>query len=304
MMACNLIVILGPTASGKTRLAVRLAKDLGSEIISADSRQVYKGMDIGTGKDREDYTVNGVAIPYHMIDIIEPDYEFNVFEFQKRFYQIFSMITSRGLLPILCGGTGLYIDAVLRKYGMIAVPEDLVLRRVLENETMASLMERLLKLNPSIHNTTDLFDRGRLVRAIEIATYTHKREGNLKNMNLPALEPLVIGIQWDRSVLKRRITERLEKRFREGLIEEVEKLHRHGISWNKLYHFGLEYRYVSLYIQRQLHYEEMFNILNSKIHQFAKRQETWFRRMEKQGTLIHWIEGDDYRAVQSLLKVS
>jgi tRNA dimethylallyltransferase len=300
-MTCNLIVIMGPTASGKTGLAACLAKDLGSEVISADSRQVYRGMDIGTGKDKEDYTIAGVSIPYHMIDIVDPDYEFSVFDFQNRFYKCFSMLISRGLLPILCGGTGLYIEAVLRGYRMMPVAENRDLRKSLEKETMASLTDRLLNLNVSVHNITDLTNRERLVRSIEIAAYTDDNKDKPENMSRTSLEPLVIGIHWDRSVLRKRITERLEKRLRAGLVEEVKNLHDRGVDWNKLHYFGLEYRYVGMYLQKQLAYDQMFNILNTKIHQFAKRQETWFRRMEKQGTLIHWIEGDDYYSVQELV---
>jgi tRNA dimethylallyltransferase len=300
-MTCNLIVILGPTASGKTGLAVRLAKDLGSEVISADSRQVYRGMDIGTGKDIGDYTIDGMCIPYHMIDIVDPEYEFNVFEFHGRFFQCFSILESRGILPVLCGGTGLYIEAVLQGYRMVDVPEDCELRKTLAKETMESLSERLLKLNGAVHNTTDLLDRKRLVRAIEIAAYTQDNKGVPDLFTFPSLEPLVIGIHWERSVLRKRITERLEERFRAGLIEEVQNLHDHGVDWEKLNFFGLEYRYVGMYLQGQLEYERMFQILNTKIHQFSKRQETWFRRMEKQGRVIHWIEGGDYRSLRMLV---
>lgn len=300
-MTCNLIVILGPTASGKTRLAIRLAKDLGSEIISADSRQVYRGMDIGTGKDTGDYTINGIPIPYHMIDIVDPEYEFSVFEFQRRFCQCFAILASRGILPVLCGGTGLYIEAVLKGYRMLDVPEDRELRKSLEKEAMESLTERLLQLNGAIHNTTDLLNRKRLVRAIEIAAYTQNYKGTPDQLNFPALKQLVIGIHWERSVLRRRITDRLEKRLRAGLIEEVQSLHDHGVDWEKLNFFGLEYRYVGMYLQGQLEYERMFQILNTRIHQFSKRQETWFRRMERRGTVIHWMEGDDYSSLRKLV---
>ena len=298
----NLVVILGPTASGKTRLAVRLAKDMGSEIISADSRQVYRGMDIGTGKDLKEYVVNGVAVPYHLIDVVDPDYEFNVFEFQQIFFRCFSEISSRGVVPVMVGGTGLYIESVLMGYRMMEVPENHVLRKELEKEDMQALAGRLLRVDPTVHNTTDLLDRKRLIRAIEIREFIelHDRE---KDNSIPVVAPLVIGVRWDRSILRQRITNRLTERLHAGLIEEVKKLNKSGIAWDKLDFFGLEYRYVGLYLQSKISYDEMFKKLNTRIHQFAKKQETWFRRMEKHGIQIHWINGDDYDAIRTLLNV-
>ena len=300
-MEYNLIVILGSTASGKTRLAAHLAKDMGSEIISADSRQVYRGMDIGTGKDLGEYIVDDISVPYHLINIVDPDYEFSVFEYQKRFFGCFDEITSRSIIPIMVGGTGLYIESVIKGYRMQVVPENQHLRAELENMDMESMAYRLLKLNPTVHNTTDLLDRKRLIRAIEIAEHA-KTHGPDESLTLPYISPLIIGIRWERSILRRRITDRLRERLASGMIEEIKNLHESGIGWEKLDFFGLEYRYVSLFLQGIINYNDMFQKLNTKIHQFAKKQETWFRRMERQGVKIHWITGADYEAVKLLLK--
>ncbi|MBM4272523.1 MAG: tRNA (adenosine(37)-N6)-dimethylallyltransferase MiaA [Deltaproteobacteria bacterium] len=296
----NLIVILGPTASGKTRLAARLAAELGSEIISADSRQVYCGMDVGTGKDLKDYVVEGAAVPYHLIDIADPTHDFSVFEYQRLFFQCFQEISSRGVIPVMVGGTGLYIEAVLRGYRMLEVPENSVLREELEGEDIEKLAEMLFALNPAVHNTTDLLDRKRLVRAIEIAVFTKSR-GLDDAVPRPEIQPLVIGVRWERSVLRERITRRLKARLKSGMIEEVKRLHDSGLGWERLNYFGLEYRYVGLFLQGKLGYEDMFRQLNTRIHQFAKRQETWFRRMEKQGIGIHWIQGDDYGEAKEII---
>jgi tRNA dimethylallyltransferase len=299
-MRYNLIVILGPNASGKTRMAARLAKDLGAEIVSADSRQVYRGMDIGTGKDLTDYIVDGVRIPYHLIDVVDPDHEFSVYEFQRRFLDCFSEITARGKIPILAGGTGLYIESLLRRYRMLPVPGDQDLRRELEGLDMDGLSRRLLELNPGIHNTTDLGDRERVIRAIEIARYTldHPDE----EVAMPEIRPLVFGINRDRKALRLRITERLQKRLDEGMVEEVRRLHGAGLSWETLERFGLEYRYVSRYLRKQISREEMFRTLEIRIRQFAKRQDTWFRGMERRGIDIIWIEGDDYEALRAKVR--
>ncbi|HBH87782.1 MAG TPA: tRNA (adenosine(37)-N6)-dimethylallyltransferase MiaA [Syntrophaceae bacterium] len=301
-MPCNLIVILGPTASGKTKLAARLAKELSSEIISADSRQVYRGMDIGTGKDLSEYVVDGTTIPYHFVNIVDPVYEFNVFEYQRHFFVCFSEISSRGIIPIMVGGTGLYIESVIKGYKMFEVPESHQLRDELEKEEMHALVSRLLALNPLPHNTTDLCDRKRLIRAIEIQEFAKAQDSSFDD-NVPVIVPLVIGIRWERSILRQRITHRLKERFMSGLIEEVKNLNASGIQWEKLDFFGLEYRYVGLYLRGALSYKDMFDTLNTRIHQFAKRQETWFRRMEKQGIQIHWIKGDDYDSLKKLLNV-
>jgi len=299
-MSPNLIVILGPTASGKTRLAVRLARDLGSEIISADSRQVYRGMDIGTGKDLEEYRIDGQEIPHHLINIVDPAEDFNVFEFQSRFYCCFAEISSRGLVPILVGGTGLYLSAVLEGYRMVEVPENQGLRESLQDESLEELQRRLLAMNPSLHNTTDLLDRSRVLRAIEIAEFYRKQEGNAQPV-LPAISPMVIGVHWNRESLRKRIALRLKERLAIGMIDEVIELHRSGIPWDRLHFWGLEYRYVALYLQRKMSYSEMVQILTNRISQFAKRQGTWFRRMERHGVGISWIEGDDYQALKTLV---
>jgi tRNA dimethylallyltransferase len=300
-MKYNLIVILGPTASGKTRLAARLAGDIRAEIISADSRQVYRGMDIGTGKDLAEYVVEGVNIPYHLINIVNPDDEFNVFEYQRRFLNCFKEISSRGMMPMLVGGTGLYIESVLKGYRMPFVPENSKLRKEVEMADMETLAKRLLERNPEVHNTTDLKDRKRLIRAIEIAEYIYVH-GLDESVSMPHIIPLVIGIRRERSVLRRRITERLQERLKNEMVEEVKRLHESGIGWEKLDYFGLEYRYVGLYLQGKINDTDMFQILATRIHQFAKRQETWFRRMERKGIEIQWFNGADYEAVQTFIK--
>lgn len=299
-MLYNLIVILGPTASGKTKLAARLAVELGGEILSADSRQVYRGMDIGTGKDLSEYVINGVRIPCHLIDIATPDHEFSVYEYQKRFFECFSDIRRRSLTAILAGGTGLYLEAVLRDYKMFEVPECAELRSELENLTMEELKERLLALNPSLHNTTDLTERRRLVRAIEIAEHA-KKVGEKFHRYPFCVVPFIIGLRWDRNVLRERIKSRLKARMN-GMIEEVRSLRLSGIRWERLISFGLEYRYVSLYLQGKLNRDELFETLNIRIGQYAKRQETWFRGMERRGLAIHWIENSDYDALRNLIR--
>lgn len=297
----NLIVLLGPTASGKTRLAARLAAELRAELISADSRQVYRGMDIGTGKDLSEYVVDGARVPCHLIDVAEPGHLFSVFEFQQRFYSCFREITGRGRMPILVGGTGLYIESVLREYRMLPVPEDASLRGELAGKSMEELSAMLLHLNPALHNTTDLTGRERLVRAVEIALHTAKH-GSQDGIERPDIVPLVIGIRWDRAVLRERITQRLKERLGQGMIEEVRRLRDEGVSWERLDEMGLEYRYVSLYLRGELAFEEMVRTLNIRIHQFAKRQDTWFRGMERRGIAIHWIEGADEAALREIVK--
>jgi tRNA dimethylallyltransferase len=282
--SCNLLVVLGPTASGKTRLAVGAAQALRGEIISADSRQVYRGMDLGTGKDLGEYG----AISHHLIDILEPGEEFHLFAFMRRFGEAFEAVQRRGRLPVLAGGTGLYLDAVLRGYQLAEVPENPPLRAELAEFSMEELAERLRGLRPALHNTTDLTDRARLLRAIEIA------EGEASAVPLPPLpelRPLVFGLRWERSELRRRITVRLKERLEQGMIEEVERLHAAGVPWATLEFYGLEYRYVAQHLQGQLNRNDMFQKLCSAIHDFAKRQETWFRRMERQGVTIHWLDG-------------
>lgn len=296
----NLIVLLGPTASGKTRLAARLAAELRAELISADSRQVYRGMDVGTGKDLSEYVVDGARVPCHLIDVAEPGHLFSVFEFQQRFYGCFREISGRGRMSILVGGTGLYIESVLREYRMLPVPEDASLRGELAGKSMEELSAMLLHLNPALHNTTDLTGRERLVRAVEIALHTAKH-GSQDAIERPDIVPLVVGIRWDRAVLRERITQRLKERLGQGMIEEVRRLRDEGVPWERLDEMGLEYRYVSLYLRGELAFEEMVRTLNIRIHQFAKRQDTWFRGMERRGIAIHWIEGADEAALREIV---
>ena len=284
-MSFNLLVILGPTASGKTTLAVQLAQRLNGEIISADSRQVFRGMDLGTGKDLQEYG----DVPYHLIDIAEPGDEFSVFNFQQLFTQAFEDIRRRQRLPILAGGSGLYLQAALQGYRFVEVPENPQLRASLESLTDEQLQERLLESRGNLHNTTDLTDRQRLIRAIEIAE-GEKEQGN-QTVHLPEIDPFVIGIRWDRQVLRQRITRRLRQRLDEGMVDEVESLLKRGVSPEVLDFYGLEYRFLSLFVCGELSRNDMFQKLNSAIHQFAKRQDTWFRRMERQGIRIHWVEG-------------
>lgn len=297
--AYNLIVILGPTASGKTSLAARLASELDSEIISADSRQVFKGMDIGTGKDLAEFFIDGKHIPHHLIDIIDPTDEFSVYDFQKLFYKVFEDLISKEIVPVLVGGTGLYIDSVLRGYSMQKVPHNEELRAELDGADLDSIVTRLKTLRPELHNTTDLFEKERAIRALEIAIF--EIDNPVQKENRPEIVPLVFGTRWDRSLLRDRITKRLKDRLDSGMIEEVERLHREGISWDKLDYFGLEYRYLGKYLQGELSRNDMFQKLNSAIHQFAKRQETWFRRMERHGININWIDNADYHHMKEIV---
>jgi tRNA dimethylallyltransferase len=299
-MECNLIVLLGPTASGKTRMAVRLGREFGSEIISADSRQVYRGLDIGTGKDLAEYAADGRPVPCHLIDIVEPAEEFSVFEYQSRFYRLFLSLREKGILPIMVGGSGLYLDAVIRGYRMTAVPVNAGLRRDLEILGREDLERRLRSLRTSFHNSTDFTDRNRMIRAIEIAEGS--AGGDRKATAFPDIRPFIIGLRWDREVLRRRITRRLEERIQAGLIDEARHLHQSGLNWERMEALGLEYRYASRHLRGKMDREEMFKALNVQIHRFAKRQLSWFRRMERQGTVIHWVEGDDVRRASALIR--
>jgi len=297
-MAKNLVVILGPTASGKTHLAAKLACDLKGEIISADSRQVYRKMDIGTGKDLNQYIIDGRPVPYHLIDIMEPENEFNLFEFQKRFYEIFNSLLETKKLPVLVGGTGLYLESVLVGYDMPQAVIDEEFRKNLSRKSKDELQNILYSLKPELHNKTDLEDSGRLIRAIEIEMARSIKNSDLQKK--PDIDAVVFGVRWERTELRQRITARLEERLQEGMMEEVVNLHSSGLSWAKLESFGLEYRFLAQYLQKMITFDEMKDKLNIAIHQFAKRQETWFRRMERKGIMINWIQGDNY----SLLKES
>ena len=280
-MKPNILVILGPTASGKTRLGVSAARELDGEIISADSRQVFSRMDIGSGKDLAEYG----EIPYHLIDIMEPGGEYSLFSFARHFTDAFNDISSRGKLPLLVGGTGLYLDAILRGYDLCEVPENKALRVELESISMVELEARLKELTPSLHNSTDLLERGRLVRAIEIALAE-----NATTLTLPQLVPLVFGIRIEREVVRKRITARLRERLQSGMIEEVQSLLAEGVPPERLDAYGLEYRYINQFLAGKLNRNDMYQKLNSAIHDFAKRQENWFRKMEKSGTRIIWLD--------------
>lgn len=281
-----LITILGPTASGKTKLAVSLAQKFHGEIISADSRQVYKGMDIGTGKDLKEY----LDIPHHLIDVIDPSQEYNLFEYATEFKRSFSDISTRNKLSFLVGGTGMYLDAILSRYKLTIAKSDENARRELENKPERELIALLKSFDKSLHNTTDLSDRQRLIRAIEIARATEQGEAQFQ---WPNCRPLVIGIRLPREIQKARITARLKARFDEGMIDEVKQLHQSGVSWDKLHFFGLEYRFIAQHLQGELSYNDMFQKLNSAIHAFSKQQNKWFRNIEKKGHSILWLDADE-----------
>lgn len=283
----KMIVILGPTAVGKTNLAVQLAITIKGEIISADSRQVYQGMDIGTGKDLDEYLINGNKVESHLIDILKSGDTYNLFDFQQDFYEAYKKIKSRDKTPILCGGTGLYIDAAINPKQMIRVKEDSLLRQELETLNQEELIEKLVFLNPKQHNQTDTINRDRTVRAIEIEIAKQKQ----KTIDSPVGEYIVFGIKTDRSFVRERIEIRLKDRLNNGMIEEVETLVKQGVSYERLNYYGLEYKFIGQYLSGQLNNEEMYSGLLQAIHRFAKKQMTWFRRMEKNGTQIHWIDG-------------
>jgi len=284
----DILTVLGHTAAGKTSFAAHLAMAVGGEIISADSRQVYRGMDIGTGKDYEDYLVNDYQVPVHLIDILDAGYEYNVYLYKRDFLRVFTDISERGILPVLCGGTGLYLESVLRNYHLLNVPLNASLREELEPKSDEELAG-ILKLYVPLHNITDTGHRKRLIRSIEIAKYQSAQ--GTETSDGRELDSLVLGISFERSLRRERITQRLRKRMEEGMVEEVEELLRKGVAAEKLDYYGLEYRYVSKYILNELSYDEMFSILNTAIHQFAKRQMTYFRGMERRGIKIHWLDG-------------
>ncbi len=283
-----MITILGPTASGKTALAAYVANALDGEVISADSRQVYRGMSIGTGKDLSEYTVNGKAVPYHLIDIAEPGYEYNIFEYQRDFLKAYTDIISRGKLPVLCGGSGMYLESVLKKYRLKKAEPDQQTLETLSQKTDEELKDLLLSLTTP-HNTTDLLDRNRMIRAIQISMPPdEKAEETVFPEQMPSL---IFGIHWERAVIRERITNRLQSRLENGMIEEVKELMNKGLTADQITFYGLEYRYIMLYLEKKLEYNEMFRLLNTAIHQFAKRQMTWFRKMEKNGIPIFWLDG-------------
>lgn len=283
-----MITILGPTATGKTRLAAHVAHRLNGEILSADSRQVYRGMDLGTGKDYDDYIVDGNRVPFHLVDIADPGYEYNVFEYQKDFLSAFLDVLSRDRLPVLCGGTGMYLEAVLSGYRLVEVPENKQLRAELVGKTLKEL-HQMLQAYRETHNTTDSTDRERAIRAIEIADYHKKYPG--EKSSFPRIDHHIFGVHFERWEIRRRITLRLRQRLEAGLAGEVKQLLDTGLKPEQLKFYGLEYRYLTEYVTGEISYDEMFSRLNTAIHQFAKRQMTWFRRMEKRGFRITWLEG-------------
>jgi tRNA dimethylallyltransferase len=297
-----LLVILGPTASGKTNLAVKIADLNNGEIISADSRQIYKDMTIGTGKDLNEYILNGKQIPYHLIDIISPQTDFSVFHFQKEFHPIYNKILDRNSLPILCGGTGLYIESILLKYDMDEVEPNFDLREKLQKEDHTNLINYLKELNPYLHNSSDLSSKKRTIRAIEIGlSLNNKKDIKDQNNYKRDFNYCVIGIAPNREIVRKRITQRLKFRLQNGMIEEVESLLKNGLDRDRLNYFGLEYKFIGQFLDKKLYYNDMFQKLNTAIHQFSKRQMTFFRRMEKRGIKINWIENVELNSVKDIL---
>ncbi len=286
-MKYDLITILGPTASGKTPLAAHLADKLGTEIISGDSRQIYRRMDLGTGKDLVDYVVDGRPVPYHLIDIVEPGYKYNVFEYQRDFLKAYEEITAKGKLPILCGGTGMYIESVLKGYRLLPVPENPELRASLEGKSLEELT-RILEGYKKLHNSTDVDTAKRAIRAIEIEEYYKQQPPEYREF--PTLNSLIIGVDIDRELRREKITRRLKQRLEEGMVEEVRGLLAEGIPAENLIYYGLEYKFLTQYAIGELTFDEMFLQLETAIHQFAKRQMTWFRGMERRGFTIHWLD--------------
>lgn len=288
----KLLTILGPTASGKTVLAAHVAYELGGEIISADSRQVYRGMDIGTGKDLDDYVINGRQIPYHLINICDAGTKYNLFQYQEDFLKAYEDIESRDVQPILCGGTGLYIESVLKGYNLSPVPQNQPLRDSLKGKNIKELTNILTRLKQqtgsNMHNTTDVDSCQRAIRAIEIETYNI--EHSTDNRAFPAIDSIIVGVSIDREARRAKITDRLKKRLDNGMVDEIRGILSKGVKPEDLIYYGLEYKYVTEYAIGKLSYEEMFRQLEIAIHQFAKRQMTWFRGMERRGATIHWID--------------
>lgn len=284
----DLLVVTGPTASGKTALAAALADRLNGEIISADSRQVYRGMNIGTGKDYADYIVNGKNIPVHLIDILDPGYKYNVFEYQRDFLNIYQEIENRNKFPVVCGGSGMYVDSIVSGYKLIEVPPDEDFRKGLEKKSLEELVN-ILRSYRNLHNTTDVDTKNRAIRAIEIEHYYS--EIKEPEIDFPTVRSLITGVKYDRESIRKRISQRLKERLSNGMIEEVQQLIDKGISVETLLYYGLEYKFITLYLTGKMSYDEMYYRLEVAIHQFAKRQMTWFRGMEKRGIQIHWLDG-------------
>jgi tRNA dimethylallyltransferase len=285
----DLLVVTGPTASGKTALAATIAYRVGGEIVSADSRQVYRGMNLGTGKDYDDYKLNGTFIPYHLIDIADPGYKYNVFEFQRDFKKVYSDLKKRKIFPVVCGGSGMYADSIITGYKMFEVPPDSGLRIELEKKSMEELKEILLTFK-SLHNSTDTDSKKRLIRAIEIE-HSNRNKGKAYS-GFPKVKALLVGILFEREARRKRITERLRQRLHSGMVDEVKHLIDQGIDTDTLIYYGLEYKFITLYLTGKITHEEMVRDLEIAIHQFAKRQMTWFRGMERKGIKINWIDGE------------
>lgn len=294
-MKYDMLAVVGPTACGKTALAVEFALSLGGEVISADSRQVYRGMDIGTGKDLAEYSRNGISVPVHLVDIVDAGEKYNLFEFQRDFLSAYDDVTSRGALPVLCGGSGMYVESVLRGYRLIPVPENAALRARLEEKSLEELTA-ILAGYKTLHNNTDTDTKKRAIRAIEIEEYYASCP--VEERSFPAIRTLAVGVDVDREVRRHRITARLLQRLQEGLVEEVEALLASGITAEQLIYYGLEYKFVTMYVTGKISYDDMVRGLEIAIHQFAKRQMTWFRGMERRGTHIHWIDASLPRAEQ------
>lgn len=284
----DMIAVIGPTASGKTTFAAHLAKRLNGEIISADSRQIYRRMNLGTGKDYESYVVDGFTVPVHMVDIADPGYKYSIYEYRRDFFDAYDDIRSRGKLPVLCGGSGMYIDAVTRNYRLEEVPVNDRLRREMSGKSLGELHDILRQLK-SLHNTTDVDTVEHALRALEIEY--HYRQNPVKE-TWPVPSTLFLGVMYEREAERERITQRLKERLQQGMIEEVRQLLESGLSAESLVYYGLEYRFITQHLQGEMDYHTMFTRLNTAIHQFSKRQRTWFRKMEKGGTVIHWINGE------------
>jgi tRNA dimethylallyltransferase len=285
----DLLFITGPTASGKTSLAVAIAKRIGGEIVSADSRQVYRGMEIGTGKDYDDYLSDGIRLPCHLIDIADPGYKYNVYEYQRDFIKVYSGLKERNVFPVVCGGSGMYTESIINGYKMFEVPPDSGLRAELAKKSMEELM-KILATYKNLHNITDLDTKSRVIRAIEIEHFSRNRRK--EGSEMPKVDSLVVAVSFDRESRRRRITERLIKRLDDGMVDEVKHLIDMGISTETLIYYGLEYKYISLYLTGKLTYEEMARDLEIAIHQFAKRQMTWLRGMERRGIKVNWLDGN------------
>ena len=287
MSLYNLVTILGPTACGKTSLAVALAHRLQTAVISADSRQVYRSMDLGTGKDLREYTYQGCEVPYRLIDIVDAGYKYNVFEYQRDFLKAFDELRAQGQLPVMCGGTGMYLESVLRGYRLVEVPENRELREALADKSLEELTT-MLSGYKQLHNTTDVDTCKRAIRAIEIEEYYRANEVNIREF--PEINSLTIGLDVSREVRRERITRRLHERLAEGMVDEVKGILASGVAPEDLIYYGLEYKYLTLYVIGELTYDEMVSQLEIAIHQFAKRQMTYFRGMERRGVPIHWLD--------------